>query len=136
MNIFLESTDRLSLLADADIVIEYFANRSGHVNNAERLMEIITTWKIPLFVTDSCRERLRCSIGKLGEEFLISTFDELFSKRIVVAEAHIIDRARSSKLKSFEAALEIALATELNIVAIVTASPEKSSTFYLSILTV
>lgn len=131
-----KTEENLRVLADSNIIIEYFFNRSGFVDESERLMEIVTTSKIQLFVTASCREKIRLFIDKPRNAEVISIFDQFFQSRILYPDEFTFEQSRESSVEDIEASFDVVLATQHKIDIIVTNNPNKYLGAELSALTV
>jgi hypothetical protein len=43
----------------ADLILELFLNRTGHIENAEKLLEMVQFQQIQMYVTDQCLQKIR-----------------------------------------------------------------------------
>lgn len=111
------------ILLDADVILEFFINRSGFVEDVETLMHLVKTAKIRARITDQGIEKIRYWLSKpdtqLGHEAASMVEVILKGWIIAVTENHIA-QARLLPLRDFESAVEVICAKETNCNGIVT----------------
>jgi hypothetical protein len=118
----------IAILADADLILEFFANRGGYVEHVEALFETMQqSDELQVYITDHCLEKVRFYLSRqddsLGDE-AVTMLETLFEGRIISINQSFIERARHSPLKDFESAIEAVCAIERDLKAIVTHTPE------------
>jgi hypothetical protein len=122
-NPYLElSTDdepRLKVLLDADVLLELFINRSGFVEDVEKLLaEIEKSRQVEVYVTDKCLKRIGLEEG-LGENAALYV-EKIFCGRVIKISKSIRDEARTYCLPDFDSAEEVVCAKNEQLNAIVT----------------
>jgi hypothetical protein len=126
-----DSTEVSAILADADLILEFFANRSGYVEHVEALFDTMQqSDELQVYITDHCLGKVRFYLSRqddsLGDE-AVTMLETIFEGRIISINQSFIERARHSPLKDFESAVEAVCAIERDLNAIVTLTPEKFS---------
>lgn len=112
----------MKILIDADVIIELFLNRSGFVEDAEKLFNAATCAEdIEFYITNKCLERIR--IEKNGEQSA-RELETMLQGHIVYDNDNYREQARRSSLKDFDSAEELACAITLGYDAIVTMNPQ------------
>ncbi|MEM1392122.1 MAG: PIN domain-containing protein [Cyanobacteria bacterium P01_H01_bin.150] len=118
----------MKVLIDADIVLELFINRSGFVEDAERLLvEIAQSQQIEVYVTDKCLKRIRLELGDINDqdgEQAACKVSAMANGRIIKIDRSVREQARKLPLKNFESAEQLACATVMQLDAIVTQNPQ------------
>lgn len=118
----------MRVLVDADVVLELFINRSGFVEDAEKLLiEIGQSQQIEVYVTDKCLKRIRLELSATDDqlgELAAYKVKAMLNSRIIKIDSNIREQARKSSIKDFDSAEEVACATILNFDAIVTQNPQ------------
>lgn len=116
-----------SILIDADVILEFFINRGGFVEDVETLMPLIKSGKIRAHIIDQGIDKIRYWLNKpdtqLGNEAASMVEFILKGCIIPVTENHIA-QARLLPLKDFESAVEVVCAKETNCSGIITQNPQ------------
>lgn len=139
-NISTKGLPRMTVLLDADVILELFINRSGYVEDAERLlMEIEQSPQIEIYVTELCLKKISFYLtqpeSNLAED-AIAGIKAMLNNRIISIDHSHIEQARRISIHDFDSAVELACATAMNFNAIVTQNPEKFTGAKLPVLSI
>lgn len=119
----IDDESRVKVLLDADVLLELFVNRSGFVEDVERLLaEIEKSRQVEVYVTDKCLKRIRIE-DDLGDE-ASSFVEEMVRGRVIKIDSDIRAMARVSCLQDYDSAEELACANARNLDAIITQNPQ------------
>jgi PIN domain len=119
----IDDEPRVKVLLDADVLLELFVNRSGFVEDIERLLaEIETSRQVEVYITDKCLKRIRIE-DELGDE-ASSFVEEMVRGRVIKIDSDIRALARVSCLQDYDSAEELACANARNLDAIITQNPQ------------
>ncbi|BAZ71232.1 cyclic nucleotide-regulated ABC bacteriocin/lantibiotic exporter (plasmid) [Fischerella sp. NIES-4106] len=113
----------MRVLADGDLLLEFFANRKGRVEAAEKLLEMVQSQQIEMYVTDQCLDKLRFYLSKGDAQFgedTISKIEAMLEGYILPISQNLIQKALTYPLPDFESAVEMVCATAMNLDAIIT----------------
>lgn len=115
---------RVRVLIDADVFLELFINRSGFVEDTEKLfLELKKSQQIEAYVTNKCLKRVRLELGdtdeQLGEQAACKV-EVLLKSRIIHIDQNLREEARKSVLRDFDSAEELTCAIAMKLDAIVT----------------
>ncbi|NJL80854.1 MAG: PIN domain-containing protein [Richelia sp. SM2_1_7] len=127
---------KVKVMVDADVLIELFINRSGFVENSEKLLaEIEKSRQVEVYVTDKCLKRIQLEEG-LGEDGALYV-EKILCGRVIRITKSIRDEARTYCLPDFDSAEEVVCAKNEQLSAIITQNPNNfSGTNNLLILSV
>lgn len=116
---------KVKVLLDADVLLECFINRSGFIEDAERLLtEVEQSQQIEVYATDKCLKRTQLQLGgKLGEDAVLYV-KKILHNRIIEISKSIRDEARTYCLPDFDSAEELVCAKNEQLNAIVTLNPK------------
>ena len=121
------SVNNEKVLVDADVILELFLNRSGFVENIEKLLEEAEKTKsVELYVTDKCLRRIPLELDDANSELAeqsVAFIKRFFNDRIIKIDSALKEQARKYALPDFDSALELACAIEMYLGAIVTLNP-------------
>lgn len=122
---------KIIVLVDADVWLELFINRSGFVEEAEKLQQLLVDPKnspwIEVYTTSKCLRRIRLELGEsdsdLGEKAV--SYVETMGVKLIPIDENLREKARtSSLLRDFDSAEEVACANAMNLDAIITLNPQ------------
>lgn len=121
------SVNNEKVLVDADVILELFLNRSGFVEDIEKLLEETNKRNsIKLYITDKCLRRIPLELDdeeiELAEKS-VAFVKGIFNDRIIKIDSELKEQARKCALPDFDSALELACATKVGLDAIVTHNP-------------
>ncbi len=114
----------IRVLADGDLVIELFINRSGFVEDAETLVvELAQSPGVEVYITDRCLKRLRLDIDdeQLVEDTIKAVKEPL---KVIKVDRQILEKARHLTDLDYESAVEQVCAAEQGLDAIITQNRE------------
>lgn len=122
------SVNNEKILFDADVILELFLNRSGFVENIEKLLEEIKKNNlVELYITNKCLKRVSLELDDEDKEvaeksvaFIERIFDD---HRIIKIDDALKEQARKYVLPDFDSAEELACVVEMGLDAIVTHNP-------------
>lgn len=126
-----DSLPQVRVLLDADVVLELFINRSPFVEEAEELQQLLVnlenSYLIEVYITDKCLRRICLELGEndieLGEKAVAYVKTKLNLKAIGI-DQNLREQARTSPLRDFDSAEEVACAIAINLDAIITQNPQ------------
>jgi|GEM_PF-1048958 len=119
----IDNQPRVKVLVDADVLLELFINRSGFVEDVERLLtEIKKSPQIEVYTTDKCLKRIRIE-DELGDD-AVSFVEEILCGRVITIDSEIRVQARVSCLQDYDSAEELACANARKLDAIITQNPQ------------
>jgi hypothetical protein len=125
------------ILLDADLVIEFVINRSMFQEKVERLLEIINVEGVQFYLSDfglkKIREIVKVMNGQKASKEMISSLKQRFEIKPLTVTKPIIDEARLLNIEDFDSSIEVSLAINSNISAIIT---HRTSDFFGSKLNV
>ena len=115
------------LLVDADAILELFINRSGFVEDIEKLLEETKkTTKVELYITDKCLKRVLLEFdeadSKVAEDS-VAFIKKNFNDRIITINSILKKKARKYLFPDFDSAEEVCCAIEESLDGIVTHNP-------------
>ena len=110
------------ILVDADVLIELFLNRSKFRECFNKFAEIRADQQYELYTTSKCLKRIsdECSETRSNQV----RDDVISQKNIIFIHKDITDKACNSSLVDFDSAEELICATESNLDAILTLTPQ------------
>ena len=120
---------KIKVLVDADVLLELFINRSGFVEDAEKLQQLLvdpkkSSW-VEVYITSKCLRRIHYELGEsdsnLGEDAVAHV--EIMGVKKIPIDENLIQKARISSLRDFNSAEEVACANAMNLDAIITLNP-------------
>ena len=117
----------VSVLADADLLLELFLNRGGIVEAAERLLQAVHFREIKLYVTDKCLKRVCLELSDTDEQLGKRASEWLHTRlegRVISISSEIKEKTRRLSLRDFDSAEEVACAVANNLEGIVTHNPD------------
>lgn len=118
----IDDEPKVKVLLDADVLLELFLNRSGFVEDVERLLaEIEKSRQVEVYITDKCLKRIRIE-NDLGDEASLFV-EEMVYGRVIKIDSDIREMARVSCLQDYDSAEEVACANAMHLDAIVTHNP-------------
>lgn len=128
------------VLIDADVFLELFINRSGFVEDTEKLfLELAQSPQIEAYVTNKCLKRVRLELGdtdeQLGEQAACKV-EALLNGRIIHINQDLREEARKSALRDFDSAEELTCAIAMELDAIVTQNSQNFNGANLPVLLV
>ena len=116
----------MQVLIDADLVLERLLNRSGFVEEAKILWEMISVRQIQGHITKIGLEKIRIFSTELKDkenaEAVVSKLQEKI--RICPVNECLLKKARSLNLIDFESAVEVACAIDMKLGVIVSQTPQ------------
>lgn len=117
----------MKILVDADVLLEFFINRHGFVEDVELLLlKNYESQHFELYITDKCLKRIRLEDGYTDTFTGTDLACELESRLngyIIQIDSSIKEQARKLSLPDFDSAEELVCAKKMNIDAIVTQNP-------------
>ena len=121
------SVNNEKVLVDADVILELFLNRSGFVEDIQKLLEEAEkTNSVELYITDKCLRQIPLELDdeeiELAEKS-VAFIKGIFNDRIIKIDSTLKEQARKCTLPDFDSALELACATKMDLDAIVTHNP-------------
>jgi hypothetical protein len=112
------------ILLDADLLIEFVINRSMFQEKVERLLEIINVEGVQFYLSDfgfkKIREIVKVINGQKASREMISSLKKQFKIKSLIVTKPTIDEARLSDIEDFDSSIEVSLAINSNISAIIT----------------
>lgn len=118
----IDDEPKVKVLLDADILLELFVNRSGFVEDVERLLaEIKKSQQVEVYITDKCLKRIRIE-DDLGDK-ASSFVEKMVRGRVIKIDSDIRALARVTCLPDYDSAEELACANARNLDAIITQNP-------------
>lgn len=128
----------MKILVDSDWILELLVNRHQYGKEAEKLLKILDEQsQAQVYATELCLDKINSFLGKedpqLGRD-AVSWVKDLLNGRILPFNNSIRDLASNLLIKDFESAVEVAVAKQENIGAIITLNPEIFTDANLSIL--
>jgi predicted nucleic acid-binding protein len=116
----------MKILVDADVLLEFFINRHGFVEDVELLLKNYEYQHFELYITDKCLKRIRLEDGYTdtftGKD-LACKLESILNGYIIRIDKSIKEQARKFSLPDFDSAEELVCAKNMNIDAIVTQNP-------------
>ncbi|ACK73168.1 Phycobilisome protein [Gloeothece citriformis PCC 7424] len=111
----------MKYLIDADVILEYCLNREQFVKDTEYLWSLLESQKIEGFITESGLNKIEFYFSQLTSDEKAKNLIKDLKKlvKICPVDRYILDAARKSNLKDFEAAVEIECAIKFNCDAII-----------------
>ncbi|MBH8574581.1 pentapeptide repeat-containing protein [Nostocaceae cyanobacterium CENA369] len=118
----------MRILADADLVLEFFLNRSSFAEDAHKLLvEIAKLPEVEVYVTDKCLKRAHFEfLDRKSDrtEYMVNSIIDMLDGRIIKINNRIKEKALNSPLRDFDSAEEVACAMEMQLNTIVTQNPQ------------
>jgi predicted nucleic acid-binding protein len=116
----------MKILLDADILLEAVLDRNMFIDEIEKLFEVFTLNKIEIFISELGLSRINSTMKIFNtSRKMTGVFFKVKKplKKLKVTEA-IAQKAKVLAVNDFESAVEISLAIEENIGAIITHKPD------------
>jgi sulfur-carrier protein len=110
------------VLADADLILEFFVNRDKYIEDVETFIEMITSSsRFSVYITDKCLKRLNLenddkNIAKEAVDYISG----LFESRIIEINHKIREEARQLDIIDLDSAQECVCVSTYSIDAIIT----------------
>jgi sulfur-carrier protein len=126
------------VLADADLILEFFVNRDKYIEDVETFIGMIRPPSIvSIYITDKCLKRLHLesdneSIAKEAIHYI----NEIFEDRIIEINQQIREKARQLNIIDLDSAEEYICASIHNIGAIITLNSQNFDGASISILSI
>jgi predicted nucleic acid-binding protein len=121
----------MRVLADADIFIEIYFNRSEFKKHLQNLCEIIKVKQIDVCVTDKYLKRIHLELfseqfyrGSVLENIKQAVDDDYITHRLITVTEEIRNQAYKLGLRDSDSAEELICAKEQNVDAIITLNPQ------------
>lgn len=114
-------------MVDTDLFVEALLNRnSNEAEYAEDFWEILKLQKVQAYVTEICLERIRSFASRLKSAEIAEEVIFEFQKVVEVCPVNrnTLEEARSLNIIDFEAAVELACTSIMNLDAIVARNPQ------------
>jgi predicted nucleic acid-binding protein len=127
----------MKILLDADILLEAVLDRNMFIDEIEKLFEILTLNKIEIFISELGLSRINSTMKIFNtSRKMTGVFFKVKKplKKLKITE-RIAQKAKLLAVNDFESAVEISLAIEANIGAIITHKPDDFSGGEFNILT-
>ncbi len=125
------------ILLDADMLVEFFINRGVFQEKVEDIFEIINIKGVEFYLSNFGFEKIRditkVMSGHKASKEITLLLKRRFGIKILTVTKQIIDEARLLHIENFDSSLEVSLAINSNISAIIT---HKISDFFGSELNV
>ncbi|MDJ0597263.1 MAG: PIN domain-containing protein [Crocosphaera sp.] len=114
------------ILIDTDIILEYLLNRGDFKREAEVLWKMIESRRFEAFVTENGLEKIRFYVSRLTNTNDGIKIIKSLQKKIKICPVNkdIIEEARKSNIRDFDAAIAVICATQMNLDTIVAWKPE------------
>ena len=111
----------IRILVDADLILEALMNRNGFVGDITELLDRVNPL-IQMHITDIGWQKIYAYASRLRNTKIAEIVIDWLQDKIQICsiEQTIIQQARSSPLKDFESAVELACASYQELDAIVT----------------
>jgi rRNA-processing protein FCF1 len=118
-----QSRTKMRILVDADLLLEFFMNRRGYVENTEKLLSNLQSEEFEAYITSWCiKKNQACAWDIDSEENIATTLKDLF--HVIDVNQHHVKYAQSLAINDPESAVEVACAFDFDIGAIITNDPK------------
>lgn len=118
----------IKVLADAELILEFFLNRNEYAQDAERLLEMVESGQIELYITELCldkvrsEDKFRAKPDAMGSDIAGGLEKKFFGYVIPYNNCLIGEQVFQSieNTRNFECAVETACAIAEGVGAVVT----------------
>lgn len=128
-----------SVLVDTRLLLEFFINRDGRAQDAEKLLFMVEAKQVNLYITEWCLDAIYQLFHKAGEQVVsevIEQIEAMCNGRIISIDEEGLKWLRQAPLHDSISAFELACAVHHNLGAIVTQTPESYEGSCLPVLQV
>lgn len=116
----------MQILVDADLILDYFLNRSAFVADAEEAFEILESNWIRGYISELGLRNIESALSLLGgfeaAQEIVSAITEVVE--VFPVNSELMQGARSLNIRNIASSVEVACAKEKNIGAILTSDPK------------
>jgi sulfur-carrier protein len=125
------------VLADADLILEFFINRDKYIEDVEIFMNMIDSSVFNVFITDKCSKRLCLDTDdeSIANEAM-NCIGRIFKGYIIEINQQIREEARRLDIMDFDSAEECVCASIHNIDAIITLNRHNFEGAFIPILSI